>query len=35
MSGEFGKYLVIAAVALVVLYVVYHVDAVKKIVIGA
>jgi hypothetical protein len=35
MSGEFGKWLVIAVVALVVMYVVFHVASVKKVVVGA
>lgn len=35
MSGDFGKWLVIALVAVVVLYVVFHVPAIKKVVVGA
>lgn len=35
MSGEFGKWLTIALVAVVVVYVVFHVAAVKKVVVGA
>ena len=35
MSGDFGKWLLIAGISVVVLYLVFHVPAAKKLVTGA
>jgi hypothetical protein len=35
VSGDFGKYLLIAGIAVAVLYLVYHVTTLRKFVTGA
>lgn len=35
MSGDFGKWLLIAGIAVAVLYIVFHVPTAKKFVTGA
>ncbi len=35
MSGDFGKWLLIAGIAVLVMYLVFHVAAAKKFVTGA